>query len=72
MKLRILVTSRVRNIGLQVKDATLTYPQKVLSLKDIGGKRAWIGGNISTISWIGRNISTINRIHESCACQDYK
>jgi len=24
------------------------------------------------VSWIGGNISIINRIHESCACQDYK
>lgn len=40
MKSKILVTTRVRYIGLQVKDGTLTYPYKVLSLRDIGGKRA--------------------------------
>jgi hypothetical protein len=40
IKPKILVTTRVRDIGLQVKDGTLTYPYKVLSLRDIGGKRA--------------------------------
>jgi hypothetical protein len=40
MKPKILVTTRVRYIGLQVKDGTLTYPYKVLSLRDISGKRA--------------------------------